>query len=110
MTDENSNLLKLLKVRVNNLRCHATQLHKSKLLSLEVIDEMKKEFSHVESLLDINNINLKKDYKYAQLKEEALKAIAAYRNIIDAIMEKEQTKMYQEEKRYLQKINQLGKD
>lgn len=108
MTDENESILKLLKVRVHNVRCRGNQLYKSNSLMLDIVSKMREKFSNIESLLEINEINFKKNHKYTKVKEEALKAITLYRSEVNAMMEEEEKKMYQEEERYKAKIRGLG--
>jgi len=108
MEDKDSNLLKLLKVRASNLRNKNTYLYKSKPLMLKNINKMRGEISQVEDLLDLNGINLKKNYKYFELKEGLLKAITDYGNGVDLIVERAKKEMDQEEERYSGQIRKLG--
>jgi len=108
MGDENSNLLKLLKVRLFNVREAGICLDKSKPLALRTINNVREDIHYVETLLDINGINIKNNPDYLLLKEELLRGITAYRSGVDLIFERAKKEKNKEEGNYLQKIRELG--
>jgi len=107
MTDKDSNLLKLLKVRLFNVREVNIRLDKSKPLVLKTISNMREDIHYVETLLEINEINIKNNPDYLLLKEELLRGITTYRSGVDLIFERAKKEKDKEERNYSQKIREL---
>jgi len=107
MTDKDSNLLKLLKTRMFKVRESGEQLEKSRPLISRTINEMMGDISYVEALLDLNEINLKKNHDYLLLKEGLLRAITTYQSGVDLIVERAKKGRDKEERNYSQKIREL---